>query len=545
MNQESTTNLFINTMRTTLKIMILLLFANAKVVCQDVSSGTIVVDGTYTPIPGDKYTAGGGSTSDDGTYSANPALGASLFDILFDYNLFGSTYSGLYLNINGHVTFNGPYPSFTITPIKDLPNPTVAPFWADIDLVVSSEAEYPQEVGKDGGIIYYKSLDHSLEIVWKNVGYFRNKLDKRNTFSLTITDGQSSLLPAGKNTRFCYESMEWTTGGQSGGTNGFCGQPATVGLSLGNGKDFKELGRFDHDGKDFDINKTGISGENCKKGNGVSWLENKCFYYDLTKTLIAQVGDCNDQNNTYSVSVTLFTAGLPNIGKLDLYIDNVKREELQMPLTAVFEKVYNDYISDGQEHTVKVIEPLYNIELMSTKYKAPNKCTESCSECITSFSPIPGEKYLLSAWVKESYTGILPKNYVNSGVRLTFNNGTVKDDVLWFFRPKGPVVDGWQRIESSFTVPIGANNIQIELVNESTSLETYFDDIRIHPFRSNMKSFVYDPSSQRLVAELDENNYATQYEYDDEGILIRVKKETERGVMTIKESRNNQSKIFK
>jgi len=58
-----------------------------------------------------------------------------------------------------------------------------------------------------------------------------------------------------------------------------------------------------------------------------------------------------------------------------------------------------------------------------------------------------------------------------------------------------------------------------------------------------MKSFVYNPSTQKLVAELDENNFATLYEYDDEGILIRVKKETERGVMTIKETRSNQSKI--
>lgn len=167
----------------------------------------------------------------------------------------------------------------------------------------------------------------------------------------------------------------------------------------------------------------------------------------------------------------------------------------------------------------------------------------TCAECITSLSPLPGQRYLLSAWVKESYTGILPKTYVNSGVQITFNNGAIAD--LPLFRPTGPVVDGWQRIESSFVVPTNANNIQIELVNESEQIQVYFDDVRIHPFRSNMKSFVYDPSSQRLTAELDENNYATMYEYDDEGILIRVKKETERGVMTIKESRNNQSKIFK
>jgi hypothetical protein len=70
----------------------------------------------------------------------------------------------------------------------------------------------------------------------------------------------------------------------------------------------------------------------------------------------------------------------------------------------------------------------------------------------------------------------------------------------------------------------------------------YIDDIRLHPFDGQMKSFVYDPSSQRLMAELDENNFGAFYEYDDEGTLIRVKKETERGIMTIKETRSGYRK---
>jgi hypothetical protein len=40
------------------------------------------------------------------------------------------------------------------------------------------------------------------------------------------------------------------------------------------------------------------------------------------------------------------------------------------------------------------------------------------------------------------------------------------------------------------------------------------------------------------MAELDENNYATMYEYDDDGTLIRLKKETERGIKTITETRS-------
>jgi hypothetical protein len=65
----------------------------------------------------------------------------------------------------------------------------------------------------------------------------------------------------------------------------------------------------------------------------------------------------------------------------------------------------------------------------------------------------------------------------------------------------------------------------------------------MHPFKGNMKTFVYDPITQRLKSELDENNYATFYEYDQEGGLIRVKKETERGVFTIQETRSGNSNL--
>ena len=52
----------------------------------------------------------------------------------------------------------------------------------------------------------------------------------------------------------------------------------------------------------------------------------------------------------------------------------------------------------------------------------------------------------------------------------------------------------------------------------------------------------YDEETNKLLAELDENNYATFYEYDQEGGLIRIKKETEKGVFTIQESRSSNPK---
>ena len=162
---------------------------------------------------------------------------------------------------------------------------------------------------------------------------------------------------------------------------------------------------------------------------------------------------------------------------------------------------------------------------------------DDCEECFT-FRPIPGKRYWLSAWVKEANdTQVL--SYENTGVRLTFTGSGQPGAVL---TPTGDIIEGWQRIAAEFTVPSGTTSISIQLENTSDELDAYFDDIRIHPFNASMKSYVYDPETFWLTAELDDNNYATFYEYDREGQLIRIKKETETGIVTIKESRSGNPK---
>ena len=101
------------------------------------------------------------------------------------------------------------------------------------------------------------------------------------------------------------------------------------------------------------------------------------------------------------------------------------------------------------------------------------------------------------------------------------------------FLPSGANIDGWQRIWGEFTAT--SPGYEIRLVNSSNE-EVYFDDIRVFPFKGNMKSYVYDPATLRLEAQLDDNNFATRYEYDEEGALVRIDQETERGWFTIQES---------
>ena len=150
-------------------------------------------------------------------------------------------------------------------------------------------------------------------------------------------------------------------------------------------------------------------------------------------------------------------------------------------------------------------------------------------------SLLSGKKAVVSAWVKEAQD-CKCTSYTNSQLKVVVKGADASGSAIYPAYPSGAIIDGWQRIEQVVDLPNGTEALSLILLNANGT--AYFDDIRVHPYNANMKSFVYDAQNLRLMAELDENNYATFYEYDDDGTLTRVKKETERGVKTIKETRS-------
>jgi hypothetical protein len=159
-----------------------------------------------------------------------------------------------------------------------------------------------------------------------------------------------------------------------------------------------------------------------------------------------------------------------------------------------------------------------------------------------SFSPLQNKNIIASVWVK--YAGN-DCNYVNMSdsnhALITFNvpgNATATARA-YRFKKTGVRIEGWQRYETdNIAIPATANSIRVRFIAKNSARDAYYDDLRIQPFNSGMKTFVYDPVNLRLMSELDENNYASFYEYDDDGTLIRVLKETVRGVKAIKETRS-------
>lgn len=145
----------------------------------------------------------------------------------------------------------------------------------------------------------------------------------------------------------------------------------------------------------------------------------------------------------------------------------------------------------------------------------------------------PNTDYVLSFWIKPASGGSNVRTHFSvAGGQvsyLTVNRATSRHNF-------SNIINGWQQADLTFRTGAAATTLVLTLVPGSGG--AYYDDIRIFPLNANMKSFVYHPLNEKLMATLDENNYATFYEYDQEGNLIRTKKETEKGIITISESRS-------
>ncbi len=220
------------------------------------SANLIPLPSCFEPFSG---TGNAGETNADGWTSLprNDDGFVGPIALGFDFSLFGSVYNNVFINNNGNITFNNGVSQFSPDGFPT-GTPMVAAFWGDVDT---------RNVGS--GLVWYKIFGDRLVVTWDRVGYFSNRIDKINTFQLVI---RANTTPGftGNDVQFAYGDMQWTTGGASGGVNGFGGVPATVGLNRGNNVDFIQTGRFDKDGADAPtLSTTG----------GIDFLDGKCLSY--------------------------------------------------------------------------------------------------------------------------------------------------------------------------------------------------------------------------------------------------------------------------
>ncbi len=152
----------------------------------------------------------------------------------------GTTYTGLYINNNGNVTFGAAQGTFTPYAIDDDTElPIIAPFFADVDTDGGATGATPGGNSQGTNQVYW-DLDAQngiFTVTWDDVGYYSNGTDLLNAFQLQLYDlggGNFDIV-------FRYESINWTTGSASDGVGGLGGTVARAGFSADNGTLFYEL----------------------------------------------------------------------------------------------------------------------------------------------------------------------------------------------------------------------------------------------------------------------------------------------------------------
>lgn len=133
-----------------------------------------------------------------------------------------------------------------------------------------------------------------------------------------------------------------------------------------------------------------------------------------------------------------------------------------------------------------------------------------------------GKEYLVSVWVKKNGSASITAS-VTGGYSTTYDNTKTN-------------IEGWQQLTFKFTKGASAPTLTL------SGASFFADDLRVFPNGGSFSSYVYDKDRLRLMAILDPQNYATIYNYDNEGRLAQVKKETERGIMTLKSGRMSTKK---
>lgn len=172
---------------------------------------------------------GGGNGANVGDPTGRNDDGFMAVSLGFSFSFYGNSYSSLYANNNGNITFGNGLAAYTPDAMEPLGAnlPIIAPFFADAD------TRNPLS-----GVMHVNTTVANQAIVtWDSVGYYNQHADLLNSFQLVIR-GADYTVPAGEGMiGFFWKTMGWEVGDSSGGSGGFnqsgFGTAAAIGFGDG------------------------------------------------------------------------------------------------------------------------------------------------------------------------------------------------------------------------------------------------------------------------------------------------------------------------
>jgi len=209
----------------------------------------------------------------------NDDQSSARIDLGFNFCFYENDRDSVFINNNGNLTFGTPFAGFTPSGFPSSGLQMIAPFWGDVDTRNTTGANtnqvWHQFIDLNGDL----AID-TLVVTWDAVGVFPNNNSEFNTFQVAISGIRNAfggnILGPGNNAMFSYGDMNWTVGTASGGA------AATVGINNGDGIRYSQIGRFDHDGVDYD----GEAGSN----DGVQYLNGRDYFFDACEGIVPAPG---------------------------------------------------------------------------------------------------------------------------------------------------------------------------------------------------------------------------------------------------------------
>lgn len=164
---------------------------------------------------------------------ANDDGSTGLLSLGFDANFFGTTYSEVFANNNGNLTFDAQLGSYTPFDLASASRVIIAPFFADVDTRGAGSDLLRYGTGTFAG-------RNAFGVTWDGVGYYSGQVDKLNVFQTLLVD-RSDTGSGNFDIYFNYDQIQWETGSASGGSGGLGGNSARAGYSNGTAANSYEL----------------------------------------------------------------------------------------------------------------------------------------------------------------------------------------------------------------------------------------------------------------------------------------------------------------
>jgi hypothetical protein len=164
------------------------------------SPGVYTPGGYYTTDLGPNIvTTGGGNAANIGVPDGRNDDGFMALALGFNFTFYGATYSDLFINNNGNVSFGAGISAYIPTGPTGATAPLISVFFADVDTRDPTS-----------GVVYYNLTADQLVVTWDNVGrYNAQAVPPGNSFQLVLRSDDFTVPNGEGQLGFFYQQMQW------------------------------------------------------------------------------------------------------------------------------------------------------------------------------------------------------------------------------------------------------------------------------------------------------------------------------------------------